>query len=150
MSIIQTMPETVFDDIHDEHERLDLFFSEITRALAQPEMSRPHVVMGLMAELVALLQNHFAHEEDGGYFTELVEVYPRVAETVERLRQQHRTMLATVRAIHGHLARTADRESCDPAIRRDFLQFVQQCDEHQHEENSLVQEAFCQDIGASD
>lgn len=150
MSITNTLPVTVLNDIHDEHERLDLFFSEIKQALAHSELPRPHVAAGLMAELVTLLQTHFAHEEEGGYFTELVEERPRLTETVERLRQQHRTMLVTVRTIHSRLTHVADCGQCDPNIRGDFLKFVRQCDEHQHEENGLVQKAYCQDIGTSD
>lgn len=140
----------ILEEIHHEHERLESLIAEIRWVLIEPSERRLRLFKGLMGELVPLLEDHFAHEEEGGYFTEVIDLHPELAERVERLLTEHGELLSTVRAIDTRLQYAECTPHWFAAIRNDFSDFLHRCEAHQHQENAMVQEGFLRDTGAGD
>jgi iron-sulfur cluster repair protein YtfE (RIC family) len=145
---ITTASPVVFA-IDEEHQRLDRMYGNIRTALSQ-ESAPLGLLRSLFSELAEEVERHFVHEEDGGYFDEVVEMAPHLGATVQKLQMEHGDLLETLEAMHGLLAEAEDTESWRQAVRQDFEAFLHQCKEHESRENSLVQEAYSQDIGALD
>lgn len=145
-----TADAPVLLEIHHEHERLETLIAELKWALLKPSIAHLSLIRELMDELAALLADHFAHEEQGGYFDELVDLNPTVSAHVERLQAQHRQMLASVQKINRQLRHADNTPLWFAMIRTAFNDFVQTCEAHQHEENSMMQEGYLRDDGEGD
>lgn len=145
-----TADAPVLLEIHDEHERLEILIAELKWALLKPSVAHLAIIREFMDELAVLLADHFAHEEAGGYFEELVDRNPAAAAHVERLREQHRQMLASVQNINRQLRHADNTPLWFAVIRTAFSDFVRRCEAHQHEENSMMQEGYLRDDGEGD
>lgn len=63
------------DVIAEEHESLANLYAQILHTLeAAPRQALP--AMSLLDDLVERLLDHFAHEEQGGYYSHIVELCP--------------------------------------------------------------------------
>jgi hypothetical protein len=145
-----TADAPVLLEIHEEHERLEILITELRWALLKPSDMHLSIVKELMDELAALLKEHFAHEEEGGYFDELVDMHPAVSARVERLRHEHRQMLAAVQNMNRQLRHADSTPLWFAMIGTEFTDFVQRCEAHQREENNMVQEGYLRDVGEGD
>lgn len=145
-----TADAPVLLESHEEHERLEILMAELQWGLLKPSDTHLSIVRELMDELAVLLKEHFAHEDDGGYFDELIEMQPAVAARVERLRLEHRQMLAAVLNMKRQLPHADSTPLWFAMIGTEFTDFVQVCEMHQREEYSMVQEGYLRDVGAGD
>lgn len=93
-----------------------------------------------------LLEQHFAMEEDGGYLHAVLEFAPQFAERAEQLCRQHQEFLATLTRIEVRLR----NPNAWNQVREEFETFLQEIQEHEHRENSMVQTAFNQEDGVGD
>jgi hypothetical protein len=137
-------------EIHDEHDRLEALIAEVRWVLLKPSETHLSIIRELMDELASLLKDHFAHEEDGGYFDEIMERNPTLARRVEQLRQDHREMLAAVHNMNRQLEHADSTPLWFAMIGVDFTDFIQRCEAHQREENKMVQEGYLREIGEGD
>lgn len=145
-----TADSPVLLEIHDEHERLEILIAELQWVLLKPSDTHLSIVKELMDELVLLLREHFAHEEEGGYFDELVDLQPAVSARVEQLRQEHRQLLAAVQNMNRQLRHADSTPLWFAMIGAEFADFVQRCEAHQREENNMIQEGYLRDVGEGD
>jgi len=146
---IETTSRTLFDQIRDEHLQLDWSFERVRTALARRRMESGALAR-LFVELVRMVERHFEHEEEGGYYNDVVEHAPHFSADVERLKQQHNSLLESLKKI-SRLAASGDGSA--PwwrTMRVDFHEFVCCCDKHEALENDIVQRAYTQDIGEQD
>jgi DNA repair exonuclease SbcCD ATPase subunit len=137
------------DVIQGDHQRLEerldrlheqLSSATLTRAQADRELSR----------MEAELEEHFALEELGGFFAEILESSPERADRVRELLRQH----TEFRAIFRSLRRTC-RWACGESGARagwlaEFADFHRRYDEHECAEHELLYEAMQRDLGAGD
>jgi hemerythrin len=144
-----TRSPNVLDTIAEEHESLANLYQRILEALrAAPGELLP--ASTLLDELVERISTHFAHEEQGGYYSHVVEVAPWRIPAVNELKRQHADLLRiALRIAQG--ARMANESLlwCE-AVRKEFNEFLRRCVEHEARENRLVQEIYALDIAASD
>jgi len=145
-----TLHRTVIEEIHEEHEHLQELFSRIRAEFAAAVAGKPNELNDLMAELVEVLDDHFHHEEEGGYFREIVFNLPRLTGIVDRLKRQHGVLLDTANVMRLRLLRPKDSVVSLAAMQVEFDDFLGQCKDHETREDELVQEAYWQDIGALD
>ncbi|MCH8923438.1 MAG: hemerythrin domain-containing protein [Planctomycetes bacterium] len=140
---------TDFDQIQEEHRSLLQAVDRLGGLLQQPT-PRPAAAAAMLAELKDHLDVHFAHEEFGGYFSEVREVAPRFAQQIEVLKLQHVEFLETIDAIGRRLDRPAASTTWWTAIAADFDLFFDEFQRHEAEENELLQEALLRDVGTGD
>ena len=104
-------------------------------------------MLELLDEFDRELREHFAFEERGGYFSEILAVAPRLSQRVTQLKEHH----VEYGAYSGRLldlARTAASESDWEAVQARAEALLMALGEHEAEENELVREAFADDRGA--
>jgi len=136
-------------ELQAEHQELRDFFQEGTELLADPNWAVDDF-FSLLAVLRRHLQEHFEHEEQGGYFREAILVSPQLAPRAAALLQQHARFMATVdqliAAVGTELVTTAVRIEVIAEWQRFYGEF------HQHEagEVDLLQLVFNEDLGAGD
>ncbi|MDP7016945.1 MAG: hemerythrin domain-containing protein [Pirellulaceae bacterium] len=134
--------------IKHEHDELEGALHRLRLALAD-RSETPAVMRSLFHNLATELETHFAHEERGGYFSEVLAAAPRLQNQIELLERQHRPLLVMIKqvrdSIDGRLGATWWEDTA-----AHFEDFVHHFIEHEVDENSLLQEAYCQDIGSDD
>lgn len=132
--------------IEQEHLHLRGLLEQLRQCLAGPSAQRTQLA-ALLRELLTCLQEHFQHEEEGGYFAELVDASPNLSERADALCREHVEMHAQLTALHGH----AQEAACPwENLQREFAQFLDRFKLHEAAENDMLQQAYCHDIGADD
>lgn len=139
----------IFREIDDEHRDLDHQYEAIRDFLGDVP-GRPEVIRQRFAQLAALLECHFAREEEDGYFDEIIELAPRLASQVAMLQAEHDDLLCRLQRFDERIAATIDLAADYEMFRRDFGEFLDACVEHEARETTLVQEAYLVDIGVGD
>jgi hemerythrin len=137
------------DAIAEEHEALANLYAQILDALqVAPGQLLPAIA--LLDDLVERLVEHFAHEEQSGYYSHVVEMAPWRASTVNELKRQHAVFLRLIVRI-ARVARLADKSKFwSEAVREEFAEFLRRIVEHEGQENRLVQEVYILDVAAAD
>jgi hemerythrin-like domain-containing protein len=133
----------------DEHVHLRELVDELRWTFAEQRGS-PSVVAGMLSTFERALRSHFQHEEHGGYFTEIVEIAPRMDRQVQRLFLEHNEFAQFVgdlrdRAITGDGSRAWWLELAER-----FDGFVERFFQHEHAEDALLLETYDRDIGTKD
>ena len=107
-------------------------------------------LVSLLNSLTAHLENHFEMEEEGGYFSELVQRAPRLSERLNSLLKQHGELLRESREM-VELAREALAEEKEsPELSERFDQFRKKLLGHEKAEINMLQEAYTRDLGSKD
>ena len=147
--ITNTQNDQGMETFADEHKQLERLLERIQATLMRGP-GHFYSLDKLFAELVERIQKHFAHEEQGGYYNEVVEQWPRLAVRAEQLQHQHTELLADVESIHREVRKIPDSTIGCRAIQVHFNEFAERCREHEASENRLIQEAYSRDVGAID
>ena len=137
------------EHIADEHVNLRALLEEIRETLSRQEATCAAVAARL-AELSEDLFSHFAHEEEGGYFSEVISVAPRLKDEVDSLLEQHPRLRQHLEQMLRHTeGGTPSKQWWDEA-QAQFEEFTARLVEHEKRENALLQEAFSRDVGTAD
>ena len=104
----------------------------------------------LLDELSGHIGPHFAHEEEGGFFDEIIATAPHLKSRAESLLAQHAEFLKDMEQMFSRVREVG----CSPRwcgdLAEQFEQFACRFLEHERAENALLQQAFNEDIGAPD
>lgn len=136
-------------ELQAEHQELRDLFHEGTQLLADPDWAVDDM-FSLLAVLRRHMQEHFEHEEQGGYFREVILVSPQLASHAAALLKQHACFMATVdqliAAVGTELVSTAVRSEISAEWQRFNSEFCQ----HEAGEVDLLQLVFNEDLGTGD
>jgi hypothetical protein len=102
----------------------------------------------LLNQLGDQLIGHFALEESGGYFTEAVLHAPHLAARSQRLMGQHGKLASSARELVAPAGKGAD--AWWEETRHRFAGFYRELLLHEQSEDSLLQEAYVDDLGSKD
>lgn len=138
-----------YEKLRKEHELLHTRLEQ-ARAMLLERSLDVHEALALLGDLRAHMKEHFAGEEAGGYFTEVVERAPWLAERTEALHRQHPEMLKAMDGIM-HTARESDNTpGWWKHIGEQYTALYEKITAHEKNEDDLVQQAFTEDIGDKD
>jgi hypothetical protein len=146
MRTIPLTPETL-DAIAEEHDVLGGLYERILTAL-QTGPGDKGLVPKLLDELAKKLAEHFVHEENGGYYSHVVEVAPSQAGTVEELKRQHLQLSRTVARIAEGAHKAEGALHSWEVVRKDFDAFLRRCVEHEANEERVIRETYLLDVVA--
>jgi iron-sulfur cluster repair protein YtfE (RIC family) len=145
---VPTDPEVV-EQIRQDHAALRRKAHRIHTVLAQPEPT-PGEIEKLLREFLSALVVHFAHEEEEGFFDEVVARAPRLAGPAGDLCNEHKELVRKA----DELCRFAAAGSPSVVWWRELnircREFNRELMYHEREENSLLQRAHQRDLGRSD
>ncbi len=145
----QQIQEQNWDELVEEHAQVRDILQQIHNTLALRQ-SGPQNVTEQLGELKEHVQRHFAHEEEGGYFAQVIAQAPRFTDRVDALLQQHSQFIQILDRMRQYSRHGSNSKEWWDNITNKFDDFVCQFLEHERGEVRLVQEAFCRDIGAGD
>lgn len=138
----------VFQQVLDDHKYLKELLARIGQALS--DRSPPETISAQLNELADRLVQHFALEEEGGYFTEAVKRSPHLSTRAEGLMAQH----GKLQSLSRQLAEGAQADQGLPRwwteTRTRFDALRESLLKHESGEDSFLLEAYNQDLGAND
>lgn len=141
-------------EIKDDNIRLRQQLEELREVFHMPVIHGGHFLklMGMFDQLRDQLAMHFALEEAYGYFEDPVSVAPRLARQAGLLRNQHRTLFVWVCDLSEAAEQLRDQgaEARLEMLREAFWNFDEELRRHEDAENSLILQAFDDDIGVGD
>ena len=101
-----------------------------------------------LVELHDGLCRHFREEESCGVFQDLARRYPRSSDRVDRLQNQHGSLLGDLRELMSEVEEYSKGiASDDPRLRQKLEGVLNQVDAHEHGETELMQRMLYNDIG---
>jgi len=131
------------ETVHQTHR---LLFEEL-RALRAALRSPSSDLSEKLEETGALLREHFALKEEGGYLASVLEVQPQMGRAVRRLMDERGQILR-------HLDEVLDEARRGDMAREEFRQkvrdWVANVRRHEARENCLVQDTYGLDLSAED
>ena len=132
-----------------EHAELKPYVEVLVSACHSPKRDQSEV-QDQTESLAEAVQAHFALEERGGYFADVVRMAPHLSTTAAELQAQHEPLLESLEALRA-LARTAVKSDAGWArLREEVAQFADELLQHEAGERAMLQRAHGQDIGAGD
>lgn len=123
---------------------------ELCRLSLNEKIVNTHDLSSLFQKLLEQLLNHFSHEEEHGYFVEVVEAAPQLEHTVEELHQQHPRMVEMIVGILKEVDHAGPGEKGRSSLIHKYEDFVQLFEHHESEETRLLHDTFNSDIGEHD
>ncbi len=136
------------EKIKDEHMALGRKISRFRRLVES--RATPEELQNALIDLKAELAEHFELEEEGGYFSDAVEVAPRLKGQVDRLLAEHTELLDIVGELLVQSETCQDDDEAWKKFHAHAIDFVKRQAGHERAENSMVQEAYERDIGDKD
>ena len=131
------------EELRREHAALQELLCEVRQAL--DELSGG-ALLKVLEEFHRVVDDHFQREEEDGVFDDAVSLAPRLSQRATALMRQHPALLTTVE----ELVEMARRDKEPREITERFEIFAKKWLNHESEENKLLQEAYCLDLGAMD
>jgi iron-sulfur cluster repair protein YtfE (RIC family) len=139
----------VFDAVEREHEALREKLGYIHHVVAAHE-TRGHELAELLRDLHDALMVHFSNEEFHGFFSEITVHAPQLTGPADKLCAEHKGMLRAAAELAQFADAGAGSEAWWREMKSRFQVFSRQLMHHESEENSLLQQAYQEDIGAND
>ena len=150
-----TLIKNIAEQLQQEHQMIGAAAKELKDLVERPVS--PHEeqsnwlnsVRDSLLSLGSHLKTHFAFEEFGGFMEEVVCASPNASPQVERLKQDHQTILAE----SERLCRAARRRSSSSEtsqLRKQILHLLELLNRHEHAETELVQRVLMDDLGTTD
>jgi iron-sulfur cluster repair protein YtfE (RIC family) len=148
MNGMNTESDAIHKVIH-EHDALRDKLRRMHSVLAQ-RVPAPDEIETLLKEFRSALLVHFVNEEDAGFFEEVTAHAPRLASRAGMLCNEHRQLLREADELCRFASAGTPSVSWWRELNGRCHEFSRRLMHHEHEENSLLQDAHQSDIGAND
>ena len=150
-----TINAAFLQEIKEDNRNLKSLLGELRRLIANAEqrLERRRHLSDLLGRFRDQLAIHFSLEEAFGYFDEPVSVAPQLCARADCLRAEHGELYQRI----CDIAESAESFACCrvsvPTMAQfaaRFIEFDETLKRHEDNENSLILEAFDEDIGVGD
>ena len=135
--------------IQGDHQRLHARLVRLHEQLATASLTGMQATRELI-RAEAELEEHFTHEESGGFFAEVSEISPELNERIQWLLLEHQEMRVLFRSLRMTCQWACGESGARAGWLAEFAEFHHRFDEHEHAENDLLYEALQRDVGAGD
>ena len=148
-----TLIKNIAEQLQQEHQMIGAAAKELKDLVERPVHEEKsnwlNSVRDSLLSLSSHLKTHFAFEEFGGFMEEVVGTSPNSSPQVERLKQDHQTILAESERL-CRVARRGSPSSETSQLRKKILHLLELLNRHEHAENELVQRILMDDLGTTD
>ncbi len=144
---------TPLETIRSQHFALRQQIRALEELFAEPDgagAERARKTLTLLERFDSALREHFAVEEEGGYFADILKVAPRLSRRAARLEQNHKEFSERLESLLALARYAVDAPDDWNRVRAGLEGFLQALRAHEDEENELVREAFMDDLGHGD
>jgi len=132
-----------------QHHELRDFLHEGTQLLADTGWAVDDL-FSLLAVLRRHLREHFEHEEQGGYFHEVIVARPQLAPRANALLEQHGDFMATLDGLLALVGTETLSSVSRSEIESRWQRFSSEFCRHEAGEVDLLQFVFNEDLGSGD
>ncbi len=141
------MSRSPLERIREQHFELQRRMGEMEALLGESRApaARRSRLEELFADLEGALIEHFAIEEQGGYFAEVLAVAPRLSGRVARLKRSHSAFRRRLARLREHIP---DPTITWPEVEDRVAALLKALADPESAETDLVHEAFMQDLGS--
>lgn len=149
-------PKTVASVVEHDHEVLHRTMHELLELVDAPVPTDRFAdwkldLLWRLRDFQNNLQKHFDLEEESAYKSELLRLAPQFANQIDHLEIDHRRFIADMAEILDHLKAMQRPDAPQiESVRSGFKTLVEQLEEHEGEERTLIQDVFYQDYGVGD
>jgi len=127
---------------------LDSLAASIRAVAERPDDIGTRVEMlRLLRKLEHRLPEHFEYEEAGGYLAEALAMAPRLTRRAQRLRGEHADFSAKLAALASRAREAGESPASWKTLAAGVRKFTYELRHHELEENTLIHDAFMDDIG---
>jgi hypothetical protein len=144
-----TNSHEIFEEVCREHQVLGRKLARI-RQICSGQLRSGEEIAALLLDFYDALKSHFYNEEFRGFFGEVTARAPTLHTEANRLCAEHREMLKTTMQLVRFAAASASSNEWWLELNARFLAFADQLARHEHDEDSLLQRAYLEDIGVND
>ena len=150
-----TLNAAFLKEVKDLNDELDTTLKWVDDMCSRPWWMRRHanVFVELLNKLRDQLGMHFALEEAYGYFDDPAYVAPHLSDRIDALRKQHPVLFVELCACIEHaeaLLEAGNVASLVVRIGGRVESFRSKLQRHEQDENALIMELYCEDIGVGD
>jgi iron-sulfur cluster repair protein YtfE (RIC family) len=150
-----TINAAFLQEIKEDNEHLHQLLAEVHEMCEAclPARIRPRRFAELLAELRDQLAMHFSLEEAFGYLDVPESVTSGLSERAKSLRNQHVELYEEISSVAETAADILFRNGHFRGVRqvvRRFRNFHSRLQDHETQENKLIAESYCVDIGMGD
>lgn len=135
--------------VQADHLELGALLAAIRKEFAAPGRSKRQLEK-LVTNLAELCEEHFQREEEGGYLHEAVQQAPQLSARAKVLGDQHEPLQEAIEKLRILIHSGIESAAWWVRVQSDFSAFAKTISHHEADENSLLQEAYTQDIGSKD
>jgi len=139
---------SITNQIADDHVALQATLQHLGELIG--DAARGEEAHRILQQLIAQLEDHFRHEEEGGYFREMAYRLPHLARLATSLEHEHPRLLCRLREIEHHLAGCAGSRDALPRVAQEFRRFAIAITTHEEDEHRLLQESANCELGCND
>ncbi len=124
----------------------------LEEVFAEPDAAEEYArkTLTLLEGFDSALREHFAVEEEGGYFADVLKVAPRLSRRAARLEQNHKEFSEHLEALLALVQYAIDVRDGWERVTTGIERFLRRLTAHEDDENELVREAFMVDLGRGD
>jgi len=150
-----TLIKNIAEQLQQEHQMIGAAANKLQDLVGRPVSAREresdwlNSVRDSLNSLNSHLKTHFAFEEFGGFMEEVVGASPNASREVDRLKQDHQTILAKSEEL-CQITRGGSALSETSQLRKRILRLLELLNRHEHAENELVQCVLMDDLGTTD
>jgi len=150
-----TLIKNIAEQLQQEHQMIGPAAKELKDLVERPvspdeeQSNWLNSVRDSLLSLGSHLKTHFAFEEFGGFMEEVLGASPNSSPQVERLKQDHQTILAESERL-CRVTRRGSSSSETSQLRKKILHLLELLNRHEHTENELVQRVLMDDLGTTD
>lgn len=107
-------------------------------------------LLAIVDTLLKTIPREFALRERDGYLQDIVDFCPEVDQEVQRLLKEHQTLSKRLEQLRDELQTLRQFRTQASVLKVELTQWMNTLQNHNHEEKSLLQTSYSQDVGGGD
>ena len=137
-----------FHSFEQESVALAELYAQVVHALQDSPGQRLRA-SALLDELVEKLHTHFVHEEEGGYYSHVVNIAPWGTAAVAELKRQHAELSRAAARIATSVRSADESLQSWTAVGKEFADFLRRSAEHEMNEEHVIRETYLLDVATA-
>jgi hypothetical protein len=115
-----------------------------------PDRESRRSLLAVLEELLNLLPNEFEYEDQGGYLTEVCDLYPNLSNTVERLHREHDDLYFSLLELRNRIGDEQSFEFIADEVKPKLRRWIEAARRHHESEQQLIVASYDTAFGGED
>jgi hypothetical protein len=138
----------------EEHEKLHNTLDQVRAVAEEARISHSEQglqkLLDLLKDFLVVMRTHMEFEEADGFLKPVLEIRPTLSIQVEQIRSEHDKVLQTIQELIRAFESPHHSTFWPRDVPEATLELIEEIDNHEERENTMVLEVFCHDVGTKD